>query len=122
MLNKILIIAVTFIEHDYRWWVAAHGTQHHNVSVSHSLLNSSAETVQKIRVVLRFLLANLYDIPESDLSATSKLNFHVIDKYLLHQLLKVQQEVILYTYITHIEYYENNKDWKERWELARLTR
>lgn len=43
----------------YRWWVACHVTQH----ISNQLLQSGAEAVHKIRIVVRFLLGSLHEFP-----------------------------------------------------------
>uniref|UniRef100_A0AAG5CSK1 isoleucine--tRNA ligase n=1 Tax=Anopheles atroparvus TaxID=41427 RepID=A0AAG5CSK1_ANOAO len=42
-----------------RWWVCAHAIQNTSIPVSHKLLGSSAESVQKLRGILKFLLGVL---------------------------------------------------------------
>ncbi|PNF36001.1 Isoleucine--tRNA ligase, mitochondrial [Cryptotermes secundus] len=54
-----------------RWWVACHATEHSNIPVSRNVLEASAEAVHKIRIVLRFLLGTLHDLP-SDVDVNSE--------------------------------------------------
>ncbi|XP_053631589.1 isoleucine--tRNA ligase, mitochondrial isoform X2 [Cherax quadricarinatus] len=82
----------------YKWWVASHSTNHANMTIGKQILDQSKESVQKVRAVLRFLLASLGDynpcehsLPVSDLKP--------LDQYMLH---------LLYGHIDKIwEYYEN---------------
>jgi hypothetical protein len=75
-----------------RWWVACHATEHSNIPVSRNVLEASAEAVHKIRIVLRFLLGTLHDLP-SDADVNNGENLYFLDRYLLHQLLSFSQNV-----------------------------
>ncbi|XP_046743314.1 isoleucine--tRNA ligase, mitochondrial [Diprion similis] len=66
-----------------RWWVASHGTQHTLVPVTEKLLKGSAESVQKLRLIFRFLLGALHPYP---CDTPIEPEYHYLDKYLLHQL------------------------------------
>ncbi|XP_012524598.2 isoleucine--tRNA ligase, mitochondrial [Monomorium pharaonis] len=66
-----------------RWWVASHGCQHSQVPVTTTLLNESHETVQKLRLVLRFLLGVLHSYSEG---VTVEPEYLYLDKYMLHAL------------------------------------
>lgn len=87
---KLSLIICVF---NNRWWIASHSTQHSLITVSHRLLQSSSENVQKIRGVLKYLLGVV------EKNSTSKdLNFDltkmkIIDKHILNSLLEFDKEV-----------------------------
>ncbi|XP_048504759.1 isoleucine--tRNA ligase, mitochondrial isoform X2 [Athalia rosae] len=83
-----------------RWWVASHGTQHAQIPVTENLLQASASSVQRLRMIFRFLLGALHpyvcdNSPEPE--------YHYLDKYLLHQLYHYDKQIeLLYnTYQYH---------------------
>ncbi|OXU30324.1 hypothetical protein TSAR_014921 [Trichomalopsis sarcophagae] len=75
-----------------RWWVASHGTQHTLVPMKNSLLQGSADTVHKLRLVFRFLLGALHTYDENK-NITVEPQYHYLDKYMLHQLYHYHQEI-----------------------------
>lgn len=74
-----------------RWWVAHHATQHTQVPVSTKVLEDSAESVQKVRSILRFLVASLCDLTSIE---HLQPNLQVLDRYLLHLLWNLNSEVV----------------------------
>lgn len=74
-----------------RWWVAHHATQHTHIPVSNKVLEDSAESVQKVRSILRFLVATLCDFTSNEQQQPS---LRVLDKYLLHLLWTLNAEVV----------------------------
>ncbi|XP_011689136.1 PREDICTED: isoleucine--tRNA ligase, mitochondrial [Wasmannia auropunctata] len=73
-----------------RWWVASHGCQHSQVPVTTALLSESHETVQKLRLVLRFLLGVLHSYSEGNIVEPEYL---YLDKYMLHALHQYNKEI-----------------------------
>ncbi|CAD6241934.1 GSCOCG00009383001-RA-CDS [Cotesia congregata] len=73
-----------------RWWVASHGIQHTQIPVINTLLQNSIESVNKIRLNLKFLLGVLhpYDIPND-----IKPNYLILDKYMLHRLYHYHHQI-----------------------------
>uniref|UniRef100_A0A182SAV3 isoleucine--tRNA ligase n=1 Tax=Anopheles maculatus TaxID=74869 RepID=A0A182SAV3_9DIPT len=72
-----------------RWWVCAHATQNTSIPVSHKLLGTSAENVQKLRGILKFLLGVI--APEGTDSVRKCVDIryeqlHHVDRYYLQQL------------------------------------
>ncbi|XP_014235016.1 isoleucine--tRNA ligase, mitochondrial isoform X1 [Trichogramma pretiosum] len=68
-----------------RWWVASHGTQHTLIPMKNTLLQGSADTIHKFRLVFKFLLGALqsnYEIKNSMVEPQYKY----LDKYMLYQL------------------------------------
>ncbi|EZA61699.1 hypothetical protein DMN91_004103 [Ooceraea biroi] len=66
-----------------RWWVASHGCLHTQVPVTTALLRESHESVQKLRMILRFLLGALHPYCEG---ITVEPEYFYLDKYMLHSL------------------------------------
>ncbi|XP_054273116.1 isoleucine--tRNA ligase, mitochondrial [Macrosteles quadrilineatus] len=77
-----------------RWWVAAHATQH-TVPVSETTLSDSKASVQRLRMIFKFLLGTLDKLPPH--SKPPSLN--LLDSYLLHCLHNLEKQVM--------EYYNN---------------
>ncbi|XP_071637863.1 isoleucine--tRNA ligase, mitochondrial [Temnothorax longispinosus] len=73
-----------------RWWVASHGCQHSQVPVTTTLLRESHETVQKLRLVLRFLLGVLHSYSEG---ITVEPEYLYLDKYMLHALHEYNKKI-----------------------------
>ncbi|XP_011881954.1 PREDICTED: isoleucine--tRNA ligase, mitochondrial [Vollenhovia emeryi] len=73
-----------------RWWVASHGCQHSQVPVTTALLCESHETVQKLRLVLRFLLGILHSYNEG---TAIEPEYLYLDKYMLHTLHEYNKEI-----------------------------
>lgn len=72
--------------------MASHGTQHTLVPMKNTLLQGSADTVHKLRLVFRFLLGALHTYDENK-NITVEPQYHYLDKYMLHQLYHYHQEV-----------------------------
>ncbi|XP_042224774.1 isoleucine--tRNA ligase, mitochondrial-like isoform X2 [Homarus americanus] len=71
-----------------RWWVASHSTNHANMTIGKRILDQSKESVQKVRAVLRFLLASLGDynpcehsLPVADLRPVDQYMLHLIHEH-----------------------------------------
>ncbi|CAH1156158.1 unnamed protein product [Phaedon cochleariae] len=71
-----------------RWWVTCHANQVALANVSPTVLQASAEEVQKIRSILRFALGSLSDYVEIE---ENKKNLLLIDKYMLHLLYRFHE-------------------------------
>uniref|UniRef100_A0A182NGD9 isoleucine--tRNA ligase n=1 Tax=Anopheles dirus TaxID=7168 RepID=A0A182NGD9_9DIPT len=79
-----------------RWWVCSHAIQNTSIPVSHKLLGSSAENVQKLRGILKFLLGvvapggsdgeRLKHVVQQD-------HLKHVDRYFLEQLEKFARNV-----------------------------
>ncbi|XP_024942364.1 isoleucine--tRNA ligase, mitochondrial isoform X2 [Cephus cinctus] len=74
-----------------RWWVASHGSQHSQVPVGNNLLSGSADDVQKLRLILRFLLAALH--PYTSSSAVEP-QYLYLDKFMLDRLYHYDKKVM----------------------------
>ncbi|KAL9694079.1 hypothetical protein quinque_013364 [Culex quinquefasciatus] len=66
-----------------RWWVAAHAIQHTSIPVSHKLLGSSAESVQKLRGIFKYLLGV---VSSEDTKTLDPAKLFHVDRYFLQQL------------------------------------
>ncbi|EAT38178.1 AAEL009917-PA, partial [Aedes aegypti] len=66
-----------------RWWVAAHAIQNVSIPVSHKLLGSSAENLQKIRGIMKYLLGATSEAVDSRIDLS---NLTHVDQYFLQQL------------------------------------
>lgn len=74
-----------------RWWVAHHATQHTSIPVGQTTLQGSAESVQKIRATLKYLVGCL---GTSDLRSEIDLTqLRIIDRYFLNSLFEFQSEI-----------------------------
>ncbi|XP_029729776.2 isoleucine--tRNA ligase, mitochondrial [Aedes albopictus] len=73
-----------------RWWVAAHAIQNVSIPVSHKLLGSSADNLQKIRGIMKYLLGA--SAGAVDKSRNSSDLSHV-DQYFLQQLQQFHDSV-----------------------------
>lgn len=76
----------------FRWWVASHGTQHTLVPMKSTLLQGSADTINKLRNVFRFLLGALHTYNDKK-NINVEPQYHYLDRYMLHQLYQYCQEV-----------------------------
>lgn len=66
-----------------RWWVTNHGCQNMQVPVSKALLDGSKQSIQKLRLILRFLLGILHPDHHSE---HCEPQYKTIDKYMLYSL------------------------------------
>uniref|UniRef100_A0A182JQD0 isoleucine--tRNA ligase n=1 Tax=Anopheles christyi TaxID=43041 RepID=A0A182JQD0_9DIPT len=81
-----------------RWWVCAHAIQNTSIPVSHKLLGSSAENVQKLRGIVKFLLGVV--APRGAVEEGNRLPIiqkdqlqHHIDRYFMHELASFHRHV-----------------------------
>ncbi|XP_034191573.2 isoleucyl-tRNA synthetase, mitochondrial isoform X1 [Osmia lignaria lignaria] len=73
-----------------RWWVANHGSQHVHVPVSKELLDECKQCINRIRLILRFLLGVL----NSDCrNVNYEPQYRVIDKYMLYSLYRYNEQM-----------------------------
>ncbi|XP_058794765.1 isoleucine--tRNA ligase, mitochondrial [Phymastichus coffea] len=77
-----------------RWWVASHGTQHALVPMKTTLLQGSAETINKLRNVFRFLLGALHTYDDKK-NINVEPQYQFLDRYMLHQLYQYSQQIQL---------------------------
>lgn len=76
-----------------RWWIAAHSTQHSLIPVSQTLIQSSAENIQKFRSILKYLVG-CFPAEKNDTDINFTINKHnMLDNYFLNSLAKFEQEV-----------------------------
>lgn len=76
----------------FRWWVALHGTQHMAITVSDKLLQQSAESLHKIRLILRYLNGVIGDKVREDKCKTFEKQIY-LNRYLLSKLVDLESEV-----------------------------
>lgn len=71
-----------------RWWVASHATQNSQIEVSKRLLDSSTESVQKIRSVLRFILGIVENMGNKnvELNITECIELATLDRAMLYKM------------------------------------
>ncbi|XP_015111300.1 isoleucine--tRNA ligase, mitochondrial [Diachasma alloeum] len=74
-----------------RWWVASHGVQHTQIPIGEGIFKESAESVQRIRAILRFLLGALHE--EVSGGAEVKAEYLLLDRFMLHKLYHFNREV-----------------------------
>ncbi|GAB0095594.1 Isoleucyl-tRNA synthetase [Sergentomyia squamirostris] len=86
-----------------RWWIAAHGTQHTSILLGDSILKSSAENVQKIRGIMRYLLGVCGQMKNRDLP-DDLTNFSHLDRFFLNRLTSFHTEIF-----TLYDSYEYNR-------------
>ncbi|XP_014477342.1 PREDICTED: isoleucine--tRNA ligase, mitochondrial isoform X2 [Dinoponera quadriceps] len=73
-----------------RWWVAGHACQRTQVPVTAALLNESHECIQRLRLILRFLLGVLHSYSGGTSVEPEYLH---LDKYMLHALYQYDKEI-----------------------------
>jgi isoleucyl-tRNA synthetase len=76
-----------------RWWVAAHATQHSTIPVSPKLLESSQESVHKVRAIFKFLLGCIEPSKAKGHRLENNEHLWAIDRYALHSLLELHDQV-----------------------------
>lgn len=81
-----------------RWWVANHGSQHTQVPVSKDIFDGCKQCVNKIRLILRFLLGVLHPYHRG---AHREPEYRIIDKYMLHLLHRYNEQVMPSTVSTN---------------------
>ncbi|KAJ1527403.1 hypothetical protein ONE63_007385 [Megalurothrips usitatus] len=84
-----------------RWWVAAHSVQNANIPMSMNLMKSSYDIIQKLRGTIKYAVGALHDLPSKTVENIDQLNLFMLDKYMLHGLENLREEVN--------NYYSNHK-------------
>ncbi|XP_046813082.1 isoleucine--tRNA ligase, mitochondrial isoform X4 [Vespa crabro] len=72
-----------------RWWVGSHGSQHIQIRVTQEILQESKESIQKLRLILRFLLGILH----SNTEFNSDPKFLHLDRNMLHRLYHYNKQI-----------------------------
>lgn len=75
-----------------RWWIGAHSVQHAMIPVSDKLLEGSAEVVQKLRSVLRYMNGVISNPMPCDESSSKMTRTH-LDRYILSLLYDFDQNI-----------------------------
>ncbi|GJQ67952.1 hypothetical protein Trydic_g16709 [Trypoxylus dichotomus] len=86
-----------------RWWVACHANQDSIAEVGTTVLQASNDEVQKLRSVLRFAVAGLYDYDSININYNE---LKLIDKYMLHLIKCYQKEA--QEYLNNYYYHKLN--------------
>ncbi|XP_076756258.1 isoleucyl-tRNA synthetase, mitochondrial [Xylocopa sonorina] len=73
-----------------RWWVANHGSQHTKVPVSKDLLDGCKQCINKLRLILRFLLGVLHPYQQN---INCEPDYRIIDKYMLYSLYRYNEQM-----------------------------
>lgn len=84
-----------------RWWIAAHSVQHSSIPVGNKILESSAEAVQKLRSILKYMNGVIQTKNPSELKVPIN---NCIDQYMLNCLVKYHDTI----YDQFNEYQFNN--------------
>lgn len=80
-LNLLIIIFHTII----RWWVAKHGSHQTNIPVTKETMNNTKQSIDKIRLIIRFLLGSLNNVKEDHfIHGINHLRY--LDKYMILEL------------------------------------
>lgn len=86
-----------------RWWIAAHGTQHTSIHLSENILQASAESIQKIRGILRYLIGICGQMHQRDFPS-DLTEFSHMDRYFLGKLSEFHNSIF-----TMYDSYEYNR-------------
>ncbi|XP_060879352.1 isoleucine--tRNA ligase, mitochondrial [Metopolophium dirhodum] len=74
-----------------RWWVAKHGSHQTNIPVTKETMNDSKQSVDKLRLIIRFLLGSLNNVKENNfMHGTNHLRY--LDKYMMLELISFENE------------------------------
>ncbi|XP_022185794.2 isoleucine--tRNA ligase, mitochondrial [Nilaparvata lugens] len=84
-----------------RWWVAAHSLQHARVPVSSTHLSDSQQCVKKLRLLLKFALGVINDLPSP---MNRNVDLFIIDQYMMH---------LLYNFHNHAQQLYNNYEYNK---------
>jgi len=79
------------VQHYIRWWVAKHGSHQTNIPVTKETMNDSKQSVDKLRLIIRFLLGSLNNVKENNfMHGTNHLRY--LDKYMMLELISFENE------------------------------
>ncbi|XP_050536211.1 isoleucine--tRNA ligase, mitochondrial isoform X2 [Daktulosphaira vitifoliae] len=74
-----------------RWWVAGHGCHNTNIPISKETMANSKQAIDKLRLIIRFLLGSLNDSSQDQFElGINSLKF--LDKYMIMELQKFDKE------------------------------
>ncbi|XP_060838287.1 isoleucine--tRNA ligase, mitochondrial [Rhopalosiphum padi] len=74
-----------------RWWVAKHGSHQTNIPVTKETMNDSKQSVDKLRLIIRFLLGSLNNIKDNNFKhGINHLKY--LDKYMMLELKSFENE------------------------------
>jgi len=81
----------TCLKNVIRWWVAKHGSHQTNIPVTKETMNDSKQSVDKLRLIIRFLLGSLNNIKDNDFKhGINHLKY--LDKYMMLELKSFEKE------------------------------
>ncbi|XP_076634653.1 isoleucyl-tRNA synthetase, mitochondrial isoform X1 [Colletes latitarsis] len=87
-----------------RWWAANHGCQHTHVPISKSLLNECKLSINRLRLILRFLLGVLHPYHKG---MHCEPQYRIIDKFMMHSLYWYNKQI--QQYYDNYEYHNAGK-------------
>ncbi|XP_067644462.1 isoleucine--tRNA ligase, mitochondrial isoform X1 [Eurosta solidaginis] len=76
-----------------RWWVASHGAQNMSITVSEKLMQQSADSVSKVRAILRYLNGVVGEKKEEDNINVPEKEKLCLNSYLLNALITYDNEI-----------------------------
>lgn len=94
--NTIIYIFFNYIYlyNTIRWWVAKHGSHQTNIPVTNETLLDSKQSIDKLRLIIRFLLGSLDNFKEDHyLHGINHLSY--LDKYMILELKSFENEINL---------------------------
>ncbi|KAK3909408.1 Isoleucine--tRNA ligase, mitochondrial [Frankliniella fusca] len=91
---------VSFFISRYGWWVAAHSVQHANIPIGVNLIQSSSDTLKKLRGTIKYALGALNGFPSRLLERTGDQKMYLLDLYMLHALTEFRKAVKIH-YANH---------------------
>lgn len=74
-----------------RWWVAKHGTHQTNIPVTRETINDSKQSIDKLRLIIRFLLGSLNSTEENH-HKRGVNHLRYLDKYMMLELKSFENE------------------------------
>lgn len=79
-----------------RWWVAKHGSHQTNIPVTKETMNDSKQSINKLRLIIRFLLGALHNVKDDHfIHGINHLRY--LDKYMILELKLFENEInVLY--------------------------
>lgn len=75
----------------FRWWVAKHGSHQTNIPVTKETIYDSKQSIDKLRLIIRFLLGSFYNIKDDHfIHGIDHLRY--LDKYMILELKSFENE------------------------------
>lgn len=75
-----------------RWWVAKHGSHQTNIPVTKETMNDSKQSINKLRLIIRFLLGALHNV-KSDHFIQGINHLRYLDKFMILELKSFENEI-----------------------------